>query len=162
MRIFDQDTRFLRLAFEVSKESDDPKAATDPRAAVGAVICLDDNVIAKSANRLPPGLRGDLSISDPTSPERYTLIEHAERCAIFDAAIELNSLTGATMYCTRFPCIECARTIAYFGIDRMVVGAGFKDEGDWIESQRAARKMLRAHQIKIRYMRLDDESILYA
>jgi dCMP deaminase len=150
----DLDRRFLQLAVEVSAATDDPKAVEDHQAAVGAVIVKDQRVISASANRLPPSLRGKIEGLRVTSNARYFLIEHAERCAIFDAAIAGEDIAGSTMFCTRFPCIDCARTIAYFRVARLVLGSGFRHERRWINSQREAHRLLRASNIKIRFMRI--------
>ena len=101
--ITDLDRKFLQLAVQISAESDDPKATDDPRTAVGAVIVKDQTIIAASANRFPPPIRGRIEGLTVTSNARYFLIEHAERCAIFDAAIAKRNVAGSTMYCTRFP-----------------------------------------------------------
>ena len=150
----DNDLAFMEMAQTIARESDDPKAAVERSAAVGAIIVAGSQVLAASANRFPPQLRGKIEGLKPDSIERYTVIEHAERCALFDAVIAGKSTVGATMYCTRFPCADCARAIVYFGIGRLVLGSGFLHEPRWIESQRAAHQLLRSGGIKIRYLRL--------
>ena len=152
MKKSDLDEKLMKLAYAVSKESDDPKAIIVPRSAVGVVIARGSEVLSKSANRLPPKMRRSHSIKDPEAPERYVWIEHAERCAIYDAAIEGISVDGATLYCTRFPCVDCARAICYFRISRLVVGAGLSGDIDWIKPQRAALKMLRSSGVTVRYL----------
>jgi len=55
---------------------------------------------------------------------KYFLFEHAERNAIKNAVFSEkgpNSLRGATMYCSLFPCADCSRAISQFGISRLVV-----------------------------------------
>lgn len=148
----DFDRHFLSLANEASKSSDDPKAAISPQSAVGAVITLNNRVVGSSANRLPPALRDSYRFSSIDAPERYELLEHAERCAIFDASKIGIKLTNATIYCTRFPCIDCARTIVYFSFSRLVVANGISGEGKWVDSQRSARRLLRLSDVKIRYL----------
>ena len=150
----DNDLRFLKLAFDVSRETDDPKSAVDSNAAVGALIVREGVILASSANRLPPQLRGNIVDLKYDSNRRYVVIEHAERCALYDASIEKKTVPGATMYCTRFPCVDCARAIVYFGIRRLVLGSGFRHERRWIDSQRDAHRLLLSGGIKIRYLRV--------
>jgi len=51
------------------------------------------------------------------------MFEHAERNAIFGAEKLGKSVKGATMYCTLFPCADCARAIVAAGMRRLVVAA---------------------------------------
>src|SRR5262245_32199371 len=131
----DKDIDFLRAAYEISGQTDDPKASIDKKVAVGAVVVIGDRIVSASANRFPPQLRARGLRIEATSQERYYLIEHAERCAIYDGMIAGIQLSGATMYVTRFPCIDCARAICYVAIARLVVGAGFRHERQWLKSQ---------------------------
>lgn len=147
----DTDEYMMLRAFQVSKDSDDPKAAQYPTSGVGAVIANKRFIISESSNRLVPKIRGQVRLTDPTAPERYYYIEHAERCAIFEAVRSGAPLDGATMYCTRFPCVDCARAISYVGITRLVVPTGFASESKWIDAQRAALSLLRMSNIVIRY-----------
>lgn len=148
----DFDRHFLSLAYEASKSSDDPKAAISPQSAVGAVITIDNRIVGSSANRLPPILRDSYRFSSIESQDRYVLLEHAERCAIFDAAKSGIKLEKATIYCTRFPCVDCARAIVYFSLARLVVTTGISAEAKWLESQRAARRLLRLSNVRLRYL----------
>jgi dCMP deaminase len=84
--------------------------------------------------------------------DRYFLIEHAERAAIFKALLAGRDLAGATIYCTRFPCSDCARAVIWAGIKRAVFPAGFAGEDRWLSAQRAALRMLRETGVKVRYL----------
>lgn len=115
--------------------------------------------IARSANVLPPLLaaayrdNGDVVADD----DRYFVIEHAERAAIFRALVAGHSLAGSTIYCTRFPCSDCARAIIWAGIRRAVFPSGFAGEGRWIGAQRAALQMFRQAGVKVRYLPVEAE-----
>lgn len=146
-----EDAYLMHRAFDISTQSDDPKAAQYPASGVGAVIVLNSEIISESANRLVPKLRGKYVIDDPNSPERYYYIEHAERCAIYDALNRGIQIYGSDMYCTRFPCVDCARAISFAGIQRLVVPTGFASESRWIDAQRAALSLLRMSEITVRY-----------
>jgi deoxycytidylate deaminase len=54
---------------------------------------------------------------------KYFMFEHAERNAIFGAEKLGKSVKGATMYCTLFPCADCARAIVAASVRRLVVEA---------------------------------------
>jgi len=148
----DYDMFYLKRARKISEETDDPNAQLDVRSAVGSIITMKNKVISESANRIPKRLRSEFEFSLDFDAERLWYIEHAERAAIFSAVANEISLDGGTIYCTRFPCADCARTIVSFGLSRLVVSKGFLSESKWIESQRHARKILRLAKVKIRYL----------
>ena len=81
---------------------------------VGAVIVLDNNVIAKSHN-----LRQ--STNDITN--------HAELLAIREASKKIGDwrLENTTMYVTLFPCPMCASAIIQSRINRLVIGTSTTD-----------------------------------
>ena len=121
---------------------------------MGAIVVLKGEVIAHSANVLPPKLKAHYTQNGIgiQEAERYHFIEHAERAAIFMALNEGRSLEGATMYCTRYPCSDCARAIVWVGISRLVVASGLAGEQRWLEAQRAAREILRQGGVTLRVL----------
>ena len=148
------DAAFLQEALLERKSSDDPKALSVPQSGVGAIVVRNEQIISRSANVFPPALslhRQALGIS-VDEDERYHLIEHAERAAIFKALTHGESLNGATMYCTRYPCSDCARAMVWAGIRRVVIGSGLRGEGRWLEAQRAARAIFKQAGITVRVM----------
>jgi dCMP deaminase len=150
----------LALAFAERANSDDPKAAHVRQSGVGAVIVGKLGVLARSANVLPPRLKqayldGDLSIPEA---DRYHVIEHAERAAIFKAMGAGADLEGATLYCTRFPCSDCARAIVWSGINRMVSSSGLEDEARWVEAQRSALQMLSQSGVEVVILDCEDNT----
>jgi dCMP deaminase len=149
----DADRYYLGQAQKIRALSDDPKAIVARQSAVGAVVADSSGMIAQSANVLPPRLKVALaeagrSVSDV---DRYFLIEHAERAALYKAWEAARDLKSATLYSTRFPCSDCARAIVWSRIERIVVPRGFAGEKRWLEAQRAALRMLRDSGIIIRY-----------
>jgi deoxycytidylate deaminase len=149
------DARFLQRAFDIREKSDDPKAVTTTNSGVGAVIVYNNTVVSESANVITPKYKASLG-TEPLKLEesdRYHFIEHAERATIFSAVAEGKSVSGGTLYCTRFPCSDCARAISWFGIQRVVTGGGLSGEQRWLESQRAALKILRASGVKVRVLK---------
>ncbi|MBY6066212.1 dCMP deaminase [Leisingera aquaemixtae] len=146
MTISKTDLKFLRLSDEARQQSHDPHRQ------VGAVI-VDDRgtVLSVGANSPPTALQlsssaSFLAITDDPS-WKYFMLEHAERNAIYDAQRRGVSLVGATMYCTLFPCADCARAIVASGITRLVApsGHGASNRDDkWSDHYRFARKILDA------------------
>jgi dCMP deaminase len=147
------DDVFMQLAFEVRRLSDDPKAKQVPNSGVGAVLVSRNRIIAQSANVVPPALKAHIEQRLPIQDtERYYFIEHAERAAVYAAVCAGESLLGATIYSTWFPCSDCARTLVWFGVRRVVTAGGLTGEHRWLESQRAALKILRGSGVKVRVL----------
>ncbi len=72
----------------------------------------DDQFIDKAADALRDSRLWDIT--------EYGRAVHAEMAAITDAARRGVSLQGATLYCTTFPCHNCAKHIVAAGIRRVV------------------------------------------
>lgn len=152
------DRSMMKLALMERYKTDDPKGKVVIQSAVGAVIVAHEAVIAQSANVLPPKLKTHYEQAGRhvTDDERYHVIEHAERAAIFNAFADGHKLTSTTIYCTRFPCSDCARAIVWAGIKRAVFAGGFAGEKRWLSSQRAALRILREGGVSIRYLKAND------
>jgi dCMP deaminase len=146
------DRQYLLRAFEERALSDDPKGKINPSSAVGAIIVGEVGILATSANVLPPGLATGMVNSDGniSDADRYFVIEHAERAAIFKALMLNKDLRGTTIYCTRFPCADCARAIIWSGITRAVFSDGLSKVSPWLQSQQAALRMMREAGIVVR------------
>ncbi len=99
------DDRFMRVALAEAQA-----AAGHGDVPIGAVVVVDDQVIAVAHNRREVDL-------DPTA--------HAELLAIRAAARVLGSwrLDGATLYVTLEPCHMCAGAIVLARLPRLVFGA---------------------------------------
>jgi tRNA(adenine34) deaminase len=78
---------------------------------VGAVVVAADSII------LGLGFNRPISDRDPTA--------HAEIVALREAAMRTGNyrLTGATLYCTKEPCLMCAGAMIHARIERLVYGA---------------------------------------
>lgn len=152
----ESDSYFMNEALLERIKTDDPKGKIVHQSAVGAVIEKDGNILARSANVLPPRLKNKMEDSSHkiSDNDRYFIIEHAERAAIYNGLIKGQILAGATIYCTRFPCSDCARAIVWAGIKRAVFAGGFAGEQRWLESQRAALRILRDSGVTVRYLSL--------
>jgi dCMP deaminase len=133
------DDYFLSLATMVASRS------TCMRRQVGAVLVKDKRILATGYNGAPSGLqhcqetgclRDKMGIP---SGERHELCRglHAEQNALIQAAKIGFSVDGATLYCTTFPCVICAKMLINAGIIRIVYSEGYSDnltEGFMLES----------------------------
>ena len=90
---------------------------------MGALIVKDKMIISDGYNGTPSGFEnvceGDDGLTKP-----YVL--HAEANAITKIACSNNNSSGATMYVTASPCIECAKLIIQAGIKRVVCGEKYR------------------------------------
>mgnify|MGYP003296471079 CR=1 FL=1 len=91
------------------------------RRQVGALLVKDRMIISDGYNGTPSGFENVCEDeNDVTKP--YVL--HAEANAISKVAQSGNSSSGATLYVTASPCLECAKLIIQSGIKRVV----YRDE----------------------------------
>lgn len=120
---------FARRAAERSKAE---------RLQVGCVIVKNDSVVAYGWNGMPKGydnkcehsvLTGHsvganyiMHLGLRTNPE----VSHAEMNAIGKLTESTVSSSGATLYCTHAPCLECAKLIQRTGITSVVFGEYFR------------------------------------
>jgi deoxycytidylate deaminase len=96
--------------------------STDADTQVSAVITTSwGKVLTAGANCHTHGL--DPTAENSTRPVKYDYIEHAERNAIFAAAMQGTSLQSAEIYIEGFPCVECARAIVQSGIRKLYHGS---------------------------------------
>ena len=96
---------------------------------------------------------GTVEVTDEriSRPHKYTYIEHAERTAIYRAALTGTATHGATLYQIWFPCVDCARAVISAGIKEIV---GIKKARDltpehWIENLKVADILLREAGVKV-------------
>lgn len=112
------DEYFMGMAEHAAQRS------TCLRRQVGAVAVRDKHVLATGYNGAPMGtphclvtgcMREELCIP---SGERHELCRavHAEQNVVAQAALNGISIKGATIYCTTFPCLICAKILVNAGI----------------------------------------------
>ena len=113
----DNDARYIKLANEISNESNDPSTK------VGAVLVSPDNTqTVFGYNRFPsriPDREAWWNNRDESKSDfaKYDLACCAEVDAISKARTDLD---GWSLYLTHFPCLYCAKLITHVGIDRVV------------------------------------------
>lgn len=141
------DNRFLRLAKEVASWSKDHECK------VGAVLVSPDKRrFAVGYNGFPRGvvdtkerLRGS---------DRLPLTAHAELNALLNAGCDLS---GWTIYCTRGPCLECAKAIIQSRIAR-VVFPPLDPESSWHANNMVAIQLMREAKLTV-YVKSNAEDL---
>lgn len=109
-----------RLAQILSQYSD------DPRRGVGAVVVVDNRVVATGWNSYPPETKyGDFpraSDNDPEcfQPKKYPFIIHAEQAAILSRNTSNISKLSTTLFVSKKPCDECVPLLTKVGIRNVV------------------------------------------
>ena len=103
--LLSEDEHLMRLALAEAEES-----GRRGEVPVGAVLVVDDQVVARAGNRTVGAL-------DP--------VGHAEIRVLRRAALALTNyrLPGATLYVTLEPCPMCAGALVHARISRLVFGA---------------------------------------
>lgn len=127
------DDRFMAIAAEVASWSKDPQHK------VGAIVVSPDRRrVAWGYNGFPKGVADD--------PRRLTsfalkniLTVHAEANVLHNASFDP---AGCSMYCTRFPCHECAKAIIQRGLSTLVAPPPDLDHPTWGSSQQTAYGLL--------------------
>ncbi len=85
----------------------------------GSLLILSDKSFVGGANHFVDGVQRTPERLE--RPEKYNYFVHAERDAIFNAALLGYSGTSeATLYCTWYACTDCARAIIQCGIRRVI------------------------------------------
>lgn len=115
------DEYFMGLAEAVAARS------TCTRRAVGAVIVRDRRILSTGYNGSPPGFPHCLDVGCLLVDGHCVRTIHAEMNAVVQAALHGVSIQGATVYCTSFPCLHCAKVLIGAGIERVVYRDPYDD-----------------------------------
>ena len=126
----------------------------DQSTQIGAVVVGEgNNVLSTGYNSFPRGLDDSLQ-ERQERPEKYFWMEHAERNAIYNAALEGVSLKNSTIYLTSgLPCMDCARGIVNSGIKTVYCKevCTTKNKEKWVESQSKAKQLLNECGVNVIY-----------
>lgn len=133
--IISWDECFMRMALVIAQRSKDPETQC------GAVIVDDNNIVlGMGYNGFPRGIDSDAlpwkrrAESPVLSETKHGYIVHAEENAIYNTNVKP---TGARLYCTYFPCNECAKAIIQTGIKEVIYLSDKKHNDDiWVASRR--------------------------
>ena len=139
---------FLEIAEVVKLKSKDQSTQ------IGAVVVGEGrNVLSTGYNSFPRGLDDSLQ-ERQERPEKYFWMEHAERNAIYNAALEGISLKNSTIYLTSgLPCMDCARGIVNSGIKIVWCKrvCTTKNKEKWEESQKKSLQLLNECGVEVCY-----------
>lgn len=139
---------FLGIAEQIKLKSKDESTQ------IGAVVVGEGrNILSTGYNSFPRGLDDSLQ-ERQERPEKYFWIEHAERNAIYNAALEGVSLKNSTIYLTSgLPCMDCARGIVNSGIKIVWCKriCTTKNKEKWEESQSKSLQLLKECGIDVCY-----------
>ena len=141
---------FYKIADQVKEKS------KDNHTKIGAVIVgKDKEIVSTGYNSFPRGIE-DNKKERQERPEKYYWFEHAERNAIYNAALIGVSTKGCTMYLTcGIPCADCARGIINAGISKVfIMKEGGAQSKKWEESANRSREMFNEAGVKIEWYNL--------
>jgi dCMP deaminase len=121
---------FMSLAMLSARRSKDPSTQTG--AAIinpeGRIVGLGYNGFPnKCKNAFPWGREGNFLET------KYAFVVHAEANAIMNAT---SNLEGAAMFCTLFPCNECAKLIVQAGIVNVIYWSDKYHDSDFTVAAR--------------------------
>ncbi len=130
------------------------------RRSVGAVLVLDNKILGTGYNGVPAGLKHCAEIGcikiDRNIPSgiQHELCRgiHAEDNAIRQALHTRDSLVGATLFCTNYPCNECAKKIIDEKIERVVIMHAYKSE--------LAEEMFNEKSVKVEVFKRDVRELI--
>lgn len=145
------DECFMRIAKIIAQRSKDPQTQ-------GGAIIVDSKNIALGmgyngfprgidSNQLPWKRTGE---SELLSETKHAYVVHAEVNAIYNSNVKCE---GARMYCTLFPCNECAKTIIQVGIKEIIYESDkYHDRDVWL----ASRKLFELAGVKTRQYEISE------
>lgn len=93
------------------------------RRQVGALLVKGKMIISDGYNGTPSGFP---NVCEDAEGNTYPYVLHAEANAITKVAQSGNSSSGATLYVTASPCLECAKLIIQAGIVRVVYAEEYR------------------------------------
>lgn len=144
------DNYFMSIAIIASLRSKDPNTK------VGAVLVDSQHrIVGTGYNGFPTGIdESQLSLTRGGDwiSTKYPFIVHAELNCILNAITQ--SLQGTTLFCTLFPCNDCAKAIIQKGIKEVVYLSNKHSSNDIYI---ASKKLLDLSNI--RYQQLDSFNI---
>lgn len=139
------DECFMRMAHVIAQRSKDPSTQA------GAVIADQNNiVVGLGYNGLPRGIDNDKFPWERQGDflnTKYAYVCHAEENAVYNAN---NTTKKCKIYCTLFPCNECAKTLIQNGILEVIYESDKYHETD---ASIAARRLFDAADVKYRQYR---------
>jgi dCMP deaminase len=140
------DERFIGLALHIGSWSKDRSTK------VGCVIVGPSNEVrALGYNGFVRGAKDDIT-ERHERPAKYLWTEHAERNAIYSAALVGIPLEGCRMYLPWFPCMDCARAVIQAGLVELIAFRPDLDDPTWGAHFRAAIEMMAEAKVVVRFL----------
>lgn len=142
---------WLLECYKIAKNSPDPSTQNGAMIVSEAWILSQDVdkqlVLGAACNTFPEGVEN--KPERLRRPLKYSMVEHAERGAVYDAAASGNCTQGATMFVPWFACADCARAIIGAGITHVVGHKVMMDKTPphWRESIKTAFDMMKEADI---------------
>ena len=137
------DECFMQMAHIMAERSKDPSTQA------GAIVVDQNNVIVGAGyNGFPRGVEDEDNLpwerEGDFAETKYPYVCHAEENAIYNAN---GSTKDCKIYCTLFPCNECAKTIIQTGVKEVIYES---DKHAELPAFKASRKLLKIAKIKLR------------
>ncbi len=101
--------------------------ATCPRRRVGAVLVRDNRLIATGYNGAVRGTPHCDDVGCLMVNGHCVRTVHSELNTLLQCALNGVSSAGSTMYCTDFPCVNCAKALVQGGITRLIFLVDYPD-----------------------------------
>src|SRR4051812_20448744 len=133
---------FMAVALRAAKASPDPSTQN------GAVfVTRDGKLHTRGFNAFPFGVA--YTEERWERPRKYSIIEHAERNALYSAAANGMATYGGTLVSPWAACADCARAIIQCGCSELVRLGNGDTNARWDESIAIADEMMREAGILI-------------
>lgn len=143
------DYRFMQLAIHVATWSKDRSTK------VGCIIVGPGNEIrAIGYNGFVRGIDDDVD-GRHNRPAKYLWTEHAERNAIYSAAMSGIAIKGCRMYLPWFPCMDCARAIVQSGLVELVAFQPDLKDAKWGTDFTSAIEMMDEAKVLVRFVTIE-------
>jgi dCMP deaminase len=138
------DLRFLRIAEEVRSWSKDPGTT------VGCVLVKDRRILATGYNGFPATLSDSLDLYADRE-YKLSVVVHAEKNALFNAAKNGANTESCIAYVTFPPCSQCAAALIQAGVKVVVCPDPASSPERWRTNFRIASDILVESGVRILY-----------
>jgi dCMP deaminase len=138
------DLRFLRIAEEVRSWSKDPGTT------VGCVLVKDRRILATGYNGFPATLSDSLDLYADRE-YKLSVVVHAEKNALFNAAKNGANTESCIAYVTFPPCSQCAAALIQAGVKVVVCPDPASSPERWRTNFRIASDIMVESGVRILY-----------
>jgi dCMP deaminase len=138
------DSRFLRIAEEVKSWSKDPGTT------VGCVLVKDRRILATGYNGFPAFLSDSFNLYEDRE-YKLSVVVHAEKNALFNAARNGANTEHCTAYVTFPPCSQCAAALIQAGVSLVVCPNPADSPDRWKANFKIASDILSEAGVKSLY-----------